>query len=160
MGQFFVLTVSLFPPQVSVPSTGNAKKKAPSTPPTLVPLPGSVSPPAVSQSPPPALRVAPQQHFSGIQSLGLVESSSSSSPIALTLSLKVLSSTASPKPPRRLSPGLGKRKRSPTMVAYYAPWAKKQKQNPDVMKVPRPKRLGDPRSKGPSPSLRKLEAQG
>ena len=116
MGQFFVLPVSLFPPQVSIPSTGNAKKKvqkkAPSTPPTLVPLPCSVSPPALSQSLTPALlsylklcRVTPQQQST--EPLALLtqprrESSPSSSPIDLTTSPKVLSSTASPKPPRWL----------------------------------------------------------
>ena len=53
-------------------------------------------------------------------------------------------------------------------VAYYAPRAKKRKQNPNVMKRPRPKRppkVGDPlEPEGPSPRevkhLRKLEAQG
>ena len=114
MGQFFVLTVSFFPPQVSIPSTGNAKKKAPSNPPTLVPLPCSASPPALSQSSPLALhsylklcRATPQQHFSVIQSTGLAanskplalltqprrESSPSSSPQHLPLSL-----CSSPKP--------------------------------------------------------------
>ncbi|XP_034435363.1 bromodomain adjacent to zinc finger domain protein 2B isoform X13 [Hippoglossus hippoglossus] len=108
--------------KVSIPSTGNAKKKAPSNPPTLVPLPCSVSPPALSQSSPLALHSSrpwtdsPQQHFSVIQSTGLAanskplalltqprrETSPSSSPIALTTSPKTLSSTASPKPPRLL----------------------------------------------------------
>ncbi|XP_035026551.2 bromodomain adjacent to zinc finger domain protein 2B isoform X14 [Hippoglossus stenolepis] len=108
--------------KVSIPSTGNAKKKAPSNPPTLVPLPCSVSPPALSQSSPLALHSSrpwtdsPQQHFSVIQSTGLAanskplalltqprrETSPSSSPIALTTSPKTHSSTASPKPPRLL----------------------------------------------------------
>ncbi|XP_062235986.1 bromodomain adjacent to zinc finger domain protein 2B isoform X4 [Platichthys flesus] len=108
--------------KVSIPSTGTAKKKAISDPPTLVPLPCSVSPPALSQSSPLALHSSrswtdsPQQHFSVIQSTGLAanskplalltqprrETSPSSSPIALTTSPKARSSTASPKPPRLL----------------------------------------------------------
>ena len=94
MGQFFFLKVSLFPPQVSIPSTGNAKKKAPSTPPTLVPLPRSVSPPALSQSPTPALlnylklrRVTRQQHFSVIHSTGLAANSKSNKRKTLEASL-------------------------------------------------------------------------
>ncbi|XP_060923727.1 bromodomain adjacent to zinc finger domain protein 2B isoform X4 [Limanda limanda] len=109
--------------KVSIPSTGAAKRKTPSNPPTLVPLPCSVSPPALSQSSPLALHSSrswtdspQQQHFSVIQSTGLAanskplalltqprrESSPSSSPIALTTSPKARSSTASPKPPRLL----------------------------------------------------------
>uniref|UniRef100_A0A3P8QSI8 Bromodomain adjacent to zinc finger domain, 2Ba n=1 Tax=Astatotilapia calliptera TaxID=8154 RepID=A0A3P8QSI8_ASTCA len=85
----------------------------PSNPPTLVPLPCSVSPPALSQTSPLALHSSrsrtegPQQHFSVIQSTGLAanskplalltqprrESSPSSSPIALTTSPKAPSST-------------------------------------------------------------------
>uniref|UniRef100_A0A8C4NHL0 Bromodomain adjacent to zinc finger domain, 2Ba n=1 Tax=Dicentrarchus labrax TaxID=13489 RepID=A0A8C4NHL0_DICLA len=110
--------------KVLIPSTGTAKtdrplsgepqgKKVLSNPPTLVPLPCSVSPPALSQTSPPALHSSrprsegPQQHFSVIQSTGLAanskplalltqprrESSPSSSPIALTTSPKALSST-------------------------------------------------------------------
>uniref|UniRef100_A0A7N8XN25 Bromodomain adjacent to zinc finger domain, 2Ba n=1 Tax=Mastacembelus armatus TaxID=205130 RepID=A0A7N8XN25_9TELE len=79
-------------------------QKVSSNPPTLVPLPCSVSPPALSQTSPMALHSSrsrtegPQQHFSVIQSTGLAanskplalltqprrESSPSSSPIALT----------------------------------------------------------------------------
>ncbi|XP_019935627.2 bromodomain adjacent to zinc finger domain protein 2B isoform X13 [Paralichthys olivaceus] len=108
--------------KVLIPGTGTAKKKAHSNPPTLVPLPCSASPPALSQSSPLALHSSrswtdsPQQHFSVIQSTGLAanskplalltqprrESSPSSSPIALTTSPKALSSTASPKPPKLL----------------------------------------------------------
>uniref|UniRef100_A0A7N5ZTA5 Bromodomain adjacent to zinc finger domain, 2Ba n=1 Tax=Anabas testudineus TaxID=64144 RepID=A0A7N5ZTA5_ANATE len=96
-------------------------RKVTSNPPTLVPLPCSVSPPALSQNSPLALhgsrsRTEPQQHFSVIQSTGLAanskpmalltqprrESSPSSSPIALTTSPKALASTASPKPPKLL----------------------------------------------------------
>uniref|UniRef100_A0A7N8XNC1 Bromodomain adjacent to zinc finger domain, 2Ba n=1 Tax=Mastacembelus armatus TaxID=205130 RepID=A0A7N8XNC1_9TELE len=123
--------------KVSIPSTGTAKidrplsrecqdkketqaQKVSSNPPTLVPLPCSVSPPALSQTSPMALHSSrsrtegPQQHFSVIQSTGLAanskplalltqprrESSPSSSPIALTTSPKALSSNASPKPPK------------------------------------------------------------
>uniref|UniRef100_A0A4W6CZP7 Bromodomain adjacent to zinc finger domain 2B n=1 Tax=Lates calcarifer TaxID=8187 RepID=A0A4W6CZP7_LATCA len=98
-------------------------QKVSSNPPTLVPLPCSVSPPALSQTSPLALHGSrswtegTQQHFSVIQSTGLAanskplalltqprrESSPSSSPIALTTSPKALSSTASPKPPKLLS---------------------------------------------------------
>uniref|UniRef100_A0A3Q1IRK5 Bromodomain adjacent to zinc finger domain, 2Ba n=1 Tax=Anabas testudineus TaxID=64144 RepID=A0A3Q1IRK5_ANATE len=86
-------------------------RKVTSNPPTLVPLPCSVSPPALSQNSPLALhgsrsRTEPQQHFSVIQSTGLAanskpmalltqprrESSPSSSPIALTTSPKTLMS--------------------------------------------------------------------
>uniref|UniRef100_A0A667Y0K7 Bromodomain adjacent to zinc finger domain 2B n=1 Tax=Myripristis murdjan TaxID=586833 RepID=A0A667Y0K7_9TELE len=85
-----------------------------SNPPTLVPLPCSPSPPALSQSSPLTLhssRSRPegvQQHFSVIQSTGLAASSKplalltqprrepspSASPIALTTSPKALSSTS------------------------------------------------------------------
>ncbi|XP_072321867.1 bromodomain adjacent to zinc finger domain protein 2B isoform X9 [Eucyclogobius newberryi] len=94
-------------------STAEAKTpKVPSNPPTLVPLPRSVSPPAPSQITPLALhnsRPRTEQHFSVIQSTGLAanskpmalvthrESSPSSSPIALTTSPKALSRTVSPK---------------------------------------------------------------
>uniref|UniRef100_A0A665WMK8 Bromodomain adjacent to zinc finger domain, 2Ba n=1 Tax=Echeneis naucrates TaxID=173247 RepID=A0A665WMK8_ECHNA len=97
-------------------------QKVPSNPPTLMLLPRSVSPPALSQTSPLALHSSksrterPQQHFSVIQSTGLAanskalalltqprrESSPSSSPMALTTSPKALSSTASPKPPKLL----------------------------------------------------------
>uniref|UniRef100_A0A7N8XBI5 Bromodomain adjacent to zinc finger domain, 2Ba n=1 Tax=Mastacembelus armatus TaxID=205130 RepID=A0A7N8XBI5_9TELE len=89
-------------------------QKVSSNPPTLVPLPCSVSPPALSQTSPMALHSSrsrtegPQQHFSVIQSTGLAanskplalltqprrESSPSSSPIALTTSPKALSSNS------------------------------------------------------------------
>uniref|UniRef100_A0A665WP07 Bromodomain adjacent to zinc finger domain, 2Ba n=1 Tax=Echeneis naucrates TaxID=173247 RepID=A0A665WP07_ECHNA len=88
-------------------------QKVPSNPPTLMLLPRSVSPPALSQTSPLALHSSksrterPQQHFSVIQSTGLAanskalalltqprrESSPSSSPMALTTSPKALSST-------------------------------------------------------------------
>uniref|UniRef100_A0A3B4ERY6 Bromodomain adjacent to zinc finger domain, 2Ba n=1 Tax=Pundamilia nyererei TaxID=303518 RepID=A0A3B4ERY6_9CICH len=103
-------------------ATAPSAQKVPSNPPTLVPLPCSVSPPALSQTSPLALHSSrsrtegPQQHFSVIQSTGLAanskplalltqprrESSPSSSPIALTTSPKAPSSTASPKPPKLL----------------------------------------------------------
>uniref|UniRef100_A0A4W6CZP6 Bromodomain adjacent to zinc finger domain 2B n=1 Tax=Lates calcarifer TaxID=8187 RepID=A0A4W6CZP6_LATCA len=87
-------------------------QKVSSNPPTLVPLPCSVSPPALSQTSPLALHGSrswtegTQQHFSVIQSTGLAanskplalltqprrESSPSSSPIALTTSPKTLMS--------------------------------------------------------------------
>uniref|UniRef100_A0A8D3D0H4 Bromodomain adjacent to zinc finger domain 2B n=1 Tax=Scophthalmus maximus TaxID=52904 RepID=A0A8D3D0H4_SCOMX len=87
--------------------------KVSSNPPTLVPLPCSVSPPVLSQTSPLALHGSksrtegPQQHFSVIQSTGLAvnskplalltqprrEASPSSSPIALNTSPKALSST-------------------------------------------------------------------
>uniref|UniRef100_A0A3Q0QSY5 MBD domain-containing protein n=1 Tax=Amphilophus citrinellus TaxID=61819 RepID=A0A3Q0QSY5_AMPCI len=92
---------------------GTQAQKLPSNPPTLVPLPCSVSPPALSQTSPLALHGSrsrtegPQQHFSVIQSTGLAanskplalltqprrELSPSSSPIALTTSPKAPSST-------------------------------------------------------------------
>uniref|UniRef100_A0A8C6LEW8 Bromodomain adjacent to zinc finger domain 2B n=1 Tax=Nothobranchius furzeri TaxID=105023 RepID=A0A8C6LEW8_NOTFU len=98
------------------------KKKVASNPPTLVPLPCSVSPPALSQTSALGLQSSrsrtegPQQHFSVIQSTGLAanpkplalltqprrESSPSSSPIALTTSPRAFFSTASPKPPKLL----------------------------------------------------------
>ncbi|XP_020794600.2 bromodomain adjacent to zinc finger domain protein 2B isoform X15 [Boleophthalmus pectinirostris] len=99
----------------SAVSTAEAQAKTPkvpSTPPTLVPLPRSVSPPAPSQTSPLALhnsRPRTEQHFSVIQSTGLAanskpmalvtnrEPSPSSSPIALTTSPKALSRTVSPK---------------------------------------------------------------
>ncbi|KAF0042972.1 hypothetical protein F2P81_004309 [Scophthalmus maximus] len=127
--------------KVLTPSTGTAKTDRPlcgkpqdkkdtkthkvsSNPPTLVPLPCSVSPPVLSQTSPLALHGSksrtegPQQHFSVIQSTGLAvnskplalltqprrEASPSSSPIALNTSPKALSSTASPKPPKLLPP--------------------------------------------------------
>uniref|UniRef100_A0A3P9BAW5 MBD domain-containing protein n=1 Tax=Maylandia zebra TaxID=106582 RepID=A0A3P9BAW5_9CICH len=94
-------------------ATAPSAQKVPSNPPTLVPLPCSVSPPALSQTSPLALHSSrsrtegPQQHFSVIQSTGLAanskplalltqprrESSPSSSPIALTTSPKAPSST-------------------------------------------------------------------
>lgn len=117
-----------------IPSTGNAKNDRPlcgktqekknthtpkvsSNPPTLVPLPRCVSPPALSQTSPAALQSSrsrtdtSQQHFSVIQSTGLAanskplplltqprrETSPSSSPIPLTTSPKTLSTTVSPK---------------------------------------------------------------
>ncbi|XP_028999249.1 bromodomain adjacent to zinc finger domain protein 2B isoform X4 [Betta splendens] len=123
--------------KVLIPSSGTSKNdrpvsgehrdkkdtkspKVPSNPPTLVPLPCSVSPPALSQNSPLALHSSrsrtegPQQHFSVIQSTGLAagskplalltqprrESSPSSSPIALTTSPKAPASSASPKPPK------------------------------------------------------------
>ncbi|XP_028256807.1 bromodomain adjacent to zinc finger domain protein 2B isoform X4 [Parambassis ranga] len=118
--------------KVLPPSTGTSKtdrplsgeaqnkkdtQKVSSTSPTLVPLPSSASPPALSQSSPLVphrSRTEGQQHFSVIQSTGLAanskplplltqphrESSPSSSPIALTTSPKAISSTASPKPPK------------------------------------------------------------
>ncbi|XP_038558135.1 bromodomain adjacent to zinc finger domain protein 2B isoform X4 [Micropterus salmoides] len=103
--------------KVLISSTGTAKTD--SNPPTLVPLPCSVSPPALSQISPLALHSSrsrtegPQQHFSVIQSTGLAANSKPlallaqprrepSSPIALTTSPKALSSTASPKPPKLL----------------------------------------------------------
>uniref|UniRef100_A0A672INE8 Bromodomain adjacent to zinc finger domain protein 2B-like n=1 Tax=Salarias fasciatus TaxID=181472 RepID=A0A672INE8_SALFA len=108
--------------KVLISTTGTAKteaenkkdtQKVSSNPPTLVPLPCSVSPPALSQTSPLALHSSrsraegQQQHFSVIQSTGLAanskplallsqprrESSPSSSPIALTTSPKALSST-------------------------------------------------------------------
>uniref|UniRef100_A0A087YDD1 Bromodomain adjacent to zinc finger domain, 2Ba n=1 Tax=Poecilia formosa TaxID=48698 RepID=A0A087YDD1_POEFO len=101
----------------------NQAKKVPSNPPTLVPLPCSVSPPTLSQTSPLGLQSSrtrtegPQQHFSVIQSTGLAanpkplalltqprrEPSPTSSPIALTTSPRALSSTASPKPPKLLT---------------------------------------------------------
>uniref|UniRef100_A0A8C6LBC8 Bromodomain adjacent to zinc finger domain 2B n=1 Tax=Nothobranchius furzeri TaxID=105023 RepID=A0A8C6LBC8_NOTFU len=97
-------------------------RKVASNPPTLVPLPCSVSPPALSQTSALGLQSSrsrtegPQQHFSVIQSTGLAanpkplalltqprrESSPSSSPIALTTSPRAFFSTASPKPPKLL----------------------------------------------------------
>uniref|UniRef100_A0A8D3E0U2 Bromodomain adjacent to zinc finger domain 2B n=1 Tax=Scophthalmus maximus TaxID=52904 RepID=A0A8D3E0U2_SCOMX len=111
--------------KVLTPSTGTAKTDRPlcgkpqdkkdtkthkvsSNPPTLVPLPCSVSPPVLSQTSPLALHGSksrtegPQQHFSVIQSTGLAvnskplalltqprrEASPSSSPIALNTSPK------------------------------------------------------------------------
>ncbi|MEQ2171490.1 hypothetical protein GOODEAATRI_011218, partial [Goodea atripinnis] len=124
--------------KVSLPSTGtrmsdrplsrevqvkdSQAKKVLSNPPTLVPLPCSVSPPTLSQNSPLGLQSSrtrtegAQQHFSVIQSTGLAanpkplalltqprrENSPTSSPIALTTSPRALSSTASPKPPKLL----------------------------------------------------------
>uniref|UniRef100_A0A665WMF6 Bromodomain adjacent to zinc finger domain, 2Ba n=1 Tax=Echeneis naucrates TaxID=173247 RepID=A0A665WMF6_ECHNA len=140
MGLVFVLIVLYaLPQQILTPGTETAKtdrplsaepqdkkdtqtQKVPSNPPTLMLLPRSVSPPALSQTSPLALHSSksrterPQQHFSVIQSTGLAanskalalltqprrESSPSSSPMALTTSPKALSSTASPKPPKLL----------------------------------------------------------
>uniref|UniRef100_A0A3B3VN41 Bromodomain adjacent to zinc finger domain 2B n=1 Tax=Poecilia latipinna TaxID=48699 RepID=A0A3B3VN41_9TELE len=88
----------------------NQAKKVPSNPPTLVPLPCSVSPPTLSQTSPLGLQSSrtrtegPQQHFSVIQSTGLAanpkplalltqprrEPSPTSSPIALTTSPRAL----------------------------------------------------------------------
>lgn len=122
----------LFPPQVLIPVTGktdfvihtadaqgNHIQTAPPNPPTLIPIAHSVSPPVLSQSSPLAIhssRSRPEQHFSVIQSTGLAanskslallsqphrESSSSSSPIALTHSPNALASAASPKRPKLL----------------------------------------------------------
>ncbi|KAF7212310.1 bromodomain adjacent to zinc finger domain protein 2B isoform X3 [Nothobranchius furzeri] len=123
--------------KVVIPSTGKSDRpllkelqdrkdtrvrKVASNPPTLVPLPCSVSPPALSQTSALGLQSSrsrtegPQQHFSVIQSTGLAanpkplalltqprrESSPSSSPIALTTSPRAFFSTASPKPPKLL----------------------------------------------------------
>ncbi|XP_034051202.1 bromodomain adjacent to zinc finger domain protein 2B isoform X3 [Thalassophryne amazonica] len=129
--------------KVLIPSTGTAKTdrplsgvpiaepqdrkdikphKSPSNPPTLVPLPCSLSPPVLTQTMPLPLHSSmtrterPQQHFSVIQSTGLAanpkplalltqprrESSPSSLPLALNTSPKAPSSTVSPKPPKLL----------------------------------------------------------
>uniref|UniRef100_A0A7N8X7D2 Bromodomain adjacent to zinc finger domain, 2Ba n=1 Tax=Mastacembelus armatus TaxID=205130 RepID=A0A7N8X7D2_9TELE len=137
---------------VSIPSTGTAKidrplsrecqdkketqaQKVSSNPPTLVPLPCSVSPPALSQTSPMALHSSrsrtegPQQHFSVIQSTGLAanskplalltqprrESSPSSSPIALTTSQK-----SSLKPPQHAVPGAAKSNKRKLLEASLA----------------------------------------
>nr|XP_020463260.1 bromodomain adjacent to zinc finger domain protein 2B-like isoform X2 [Monopterus albus] len=162
--------------KVLIPSTGTAKidrplsgepqdKKPPqalkvsSSPPTLVPLPCSVSPPALSQSSPLALHSSrsrtegPQQHFSVIQSTGLAasskplallaqphrESSPSSSPIALTTSTKSLSSTASPKPPKLL----------PSSPPQHLPLSLCS--SPKPLSVPSPPRSTIPLSTSPKP---------
>lgn len=158
-----------FRPQVLIPSTGTAKtdrpipgdpqyKKGPSNPPTLVPLPCSVSPPALSQTSPLALHGSrsrtegPQQHFSVIQSTGLAANSkplalltqprresSPSSPIALTTSPKALSSTASPKPPKLL----------PSSSPQHLPLSLCS--SPKPLSVPSPPRSTLPPSTSPNP---------
>ncbi|XP_056134339.1 bromodomain adjacent to zinc finger domain protein 2B isoform X3 [Lampris incognitus] len=118
---------------IAGPGTGKADRHHPdaptlqphnitSNPPTLVPLPCSPSPPALSQTLSLAIQSSrpwaegPQQHFSVIQSTGLAasskplalltqprrDSSPCTSPIALTTSPKAVSSSASPKPPKLL----------------------------------------------------------
>ncbi|XP_067352190.1 bromodomain adjacent to zinc finger domain protein 2B isoform X7 [Channa argus] len=134
-------------------------QKIPSNPPTLVPLPCSVSPPAVSQNSPLALhssRSWPEgtmQHFSVIQSTGLAanskplalltqsqrESSPSSSPIALTTSPKPLASTASPKPPKLL----------PSTSPQHLPLSLCS--SPKPLSVPSPPRSTLPLSTSPKP---------
>ncbi|XP_026234228.1 bromodomain adjacent to zinc finger domain protein 2B isoform X5 [Anabas testudineus] len=161
--------------KVLIPSTGTAKtdrplsgerrekkdakaRKVTSNPPTLVPLPCSVSPPALSQNSPLALhgsrsRTEPQQHFSVIQSTGLAanskpmalltqprrESSPSSSPIALTTSPKALASTASPKPPKLL----------PSSSPQHLPLSLCS--SPKPLSVPSPPRSTLPLSTSPKP---------
>ncbi|KAK2853858.1 hypothetical protein Q5P01_006519 [Channa striata] len=134
-------------------------QKIPSNPPTLVPLPCSVSPPALSQNSPLALhssRSWPEgtlQHFSVIQSTGLPanskplalltqsrrESSPSSSPISLTTSPKPLASTASPKPPKLL----------PSTSPQHLPLSLCS--SPKPLSVPSPPRSTLPLSTSPKP---------
>uniref|UniRef100_A0A667XXP3 Bromodomain adjacent to zinc finger domain 2B n=1 Tax=Myripristis murdjan TaxID=586833 RepID=A0A667XXP3_9TELE len=131
-----------------------------SNPPTLVPLPCSPSPPALSQSSPLTLhssRSRPegvQQHFSVIQSTGLAASSKplalltqprrepspSASPIALTTSPKALSSTASSKPPKLL----------PSSSPQHLPLSLCS--SPKPLSVPSPPCSALPQSTSPKPS--------
>lgn len=177
MFQLFFISFSL---QVLIPSTGTAKtdrplsgvsttepqdkkdnqaQKVSSNPPTLVPLPCPVSPPALSQTSPLAVHSSrsrtegPQQHFSVIQSTGLAanskplalltqprrESSPSSSPIALTTSPKALSSSASPKPPKLL----------PSSSPQHLPLSLCS--SPKPLSVPSPPRSTLPLSTSPKP---------
>lgn len=153
-----------------IPSTGIAKtesssstelqhKNVPSNPPTLVPIPCSVSPPALSQTSPLALHNSmsrtdgPHQHFSVIQSTGLAanskplalltqprrESSPSSSPISLTTSPKAISSTASPKLPKLL----------PSSSPQHLPLSLCS--SPKPLSVPSPPRSSLPPSTSPKP---------
>lgn len=148
-------------PLSGVPITEPQEKaqKVSSSPPTLVPLPCSVSPPALSQASPLALQSsrsrteAPQQHFSVIQSTGLAanskplallsqprrESAPSSSPIALTTSPKALSSSASPKPPKLL----------PSSSPQHLPLSLCS--SPKPLSVPSPPRSTLPPSTSPKP---------
>ncbi|CAK6970761.1 bromodomain adjacent to zinc finger domain protein 2B-like isoform X3 [Scomber scombrus] len=125
-------------------------QKVSSNPPTLMPLPCSVSPPALSQASPLALQSsrsrteAPQQHFSVIQSTGLAanskplalltqprrESAPSSSPIALT---------TSPKPPKLL----------PSSSPQHLPLSLCS--SPKPLSVPSPPRSTLPLSTSPKP---------
>lgn len=153
-----------------VPSTGTSKTGRPhfgvkpldsqpltltSNPPTLLPLPCSVSPPALSQTSPVAWSrtEGPQQHFSVIQSTGLAgnskplalltqprrETSPSPSPIALTTSPKAIPNTASPKPPKLL----------PSSSPQHLPLSLCS--SPKPLSVPSPPRSTFPLSTSPKP---------
>uniref|UniRef100_A0A3B3UEI0 Bromodomain adjacent to zinc finger domain 2B n=1 Tax=Poecilia latipinna TaxID=48699 RepID=A0A3B3UEI0_9TELE len=116
----------------------NQAKKVPSNPPTLVPLPCSVSPPTLSQTSPLGLQSSrtrtegPQQHFSVIQSTGLAanpkplalltqprrEPSPTSSPIALTTSPRALSRQTFPAEQKKQQQGPNK---SPKRTSLSSP---------------------------------------
>uniref|UniRef100_A0A8C6NQ56 Bromodomain adjacent to zinc finger domain 2B n=1 Tax=Nothobranchius furzeri TaxID=105023 RepID=A0A8C6NQ56_NOTFU len=115
-------------------------RKVASNPPTLVPLPCSVSPPALSQTSALGLQSSrsrtegPQQHFSVIQSTGLAanpkplalltqprrESSPSSSPIALTTSPRTLMSQGQTFPAEQKKQQQGPNK-SPKRTSLSSP---------------------------------------
>uniref|UniRef100_A0A671XYW5 Bromodomain adjacent to zinc finger domain 2B n=1 Tax=Sparus aurata TaxID=8175 RepID=A0A671XYW5_SPAAU len=155
-----VLTSSTGTAKTERPLSGEPQdKKVSPNPPTLMPLPCSISPPALSQTSPLALHSSrsrtegPQQHLSVIQSTGLAanskplallaqprrESSPSSSPIALTTSPKALSSTASPKPPKLL----------PSASPQHLPLSLCS--SPKPLSVPSPPRSTLPPSTSPKP---------